>query len=1613
MPSTFTNTINSLRKNSRNDIELGNSFEDLVRLFLENDAIQKEQFSKVWKYSDWAKKHNNYSPNDIGIDLIAKLRNEDDYCAIQCKCYQNDKSISKSDLDSFISASSSSDFPRLMLVDTSSQPLSKNAQSVFENLEKEFTRIQQTELENSLINWSNFISDGKISFNKKKEPLDHQIKAINAVKEGFSDGDRGKLIMACGTGKTFTSLCIAEELTGKSKKVLYMVPSLSLMSQTIREWKNDSKLPFNAFSACSDKKVGKKKSKDDLIEFDLNQLAFPATTDAEKLSQQVRKADASLMTVIFSTYHSIDVISNSQKNHNLDDFDLIICDEAHRTTGVTFTGDEDSNFVKIHSNKNIKGKKRLYMTATPKIYGEKAQKKEEEGEVTLFPMDKEEIFGKTFFYRSFGWAVENNLLSDYKVVVLNMNEQEVSNLIQNQFTEGSELNLDDATKMIGCYKALAKIGLEKDIDTSPITKNLPMQKALAFCQTIKISQFFTEQFSNVINEYNSNESVSSEFKSDLNVEIHHVDGSFNAEKRNEELRWLEEKTNPNNCRILSNAKCLSEGVDVPALDAVLFLHPRKSQIDVVQSVGRVMRKSEGKKIGYVIIPIAVAPGISANKALQDNDRYKVVWQILNALRTHDERLDSTINKIALGEDVSDKIEIIDGTAGYELDSTTAKIEDVHKRSKKKSGTNESTLAKENENTNQETQTQLSFTISELNQAIKAKIVEKCGTRDYWEKWADDIAKIAQAHITRIQSIVFNEGTPQNIAFYEFLEEIKDDLNPQITATDAVEMLAQHIVTRPVFDTLFKGNKFTSENAISRSIEKVLSSIYVYDFKGESKTLTKFYSSVRTRAKGIVTSNGRQKLIFELYERFFKNAFPMLTQRLGIIYTPIEIVDFIINSIEEILKDQFKLSLADEGVHILDPFTGTGTFIARLLQSNLIPSNKIKQKYENEIHANEIVLLACYIAGINIESTYTDIMKNEEYNPFQGLVLTDTFQLFEQDKDMIANLLPDNSQRRTKQKSKKISVILGNPPYSSKQTSANDNAANLKYTNLDKRIESTYAAETTATNKSSLYDSYIRAIRWASDRIGDNGVIGFVTNNGWIEGNSTSGLRKCLSQEFESIYIYSLRGNSRLTKELSKQEGGNVFDVRVGIAITLLVKNSKQTKECQIHFSEIEDYFDKNQKLSLLANYESFKNIIITNKSSIIKPDINNDWINQGDHAFNSFIPLGEKNKSNDSVIFTNYSRGLETSRDAWCYNSSKKRLITNIKKTIDFYNKNLSSNIPPIDLKAISWTRGLKKDFDKKVEKEFNEKNIYQATYRPFDNSKFVYFDRSLNEYVNQLPKFFPTNKHENLILCLSGIGSGEFSCLMTKNIPDLNIFQPSQCFPLYEYKKDIESENLIPGLNPIKSEKKCNISDECHTKFLSKYFPNQLSKKDIFFYVYGILHSKEYLNRFRNNLSKQLPRIPLVDSFELFRIISQSGSKLSEIHINFESVKEYPLTFKEGDLRLLYIENPKEFFKVEKMKFLKNNDKSSIIYNKNLTIENIPSDVYEYKVNGKSALEWIIDRQSIKVDIKTSIINNPNEYAIEVKNDPSYPLKLISKIITVSLETIEILKNLPPLNIN
>lgn len=1580
MPA-FNEVLKKYRSEAYSERDKGTRFERLMQAYLKTDPLYADRFQTVWLWNDFPYK-SDFGGKDVGIDLVAQTESGD-YWAIQCKCFADDAYIDKPAVDSFLATSSRTfddgkTFAQRLWISTTNR-WNSEAEKTIRNQNPPVSRLSLTELENAPVDWTeleNGICGAKAL--KAKYPLKpHQTEALQACHEHFKTADRGRLIMACGTGKTFTSLKIAET-EAQNGRVLFLVPSIALLGQTLREWTAQASEKINPVCVCSDAEITRdsQKNEEDGALSSIVDLALPASTNVRNIVKQLRYAETqSGMTIVFSTYQSIDIVSEAQQQVGFE-FDLIICDEAHRTTGSILTGKEESAFTKIHKNAFIKAKKRLYMTATPRLYRDDVKEKAKKEDILLCSMDDPAIYGEEFYRIGFAESVRQGLLSDYKVLILTLSDKEIPPALQRAISDATkEISTDDATKLMGCINALSKRmlideGLLKQSDPEP------MRRAVAFCQNIKISK----QIANVFNEFKNDyyDSLTPEDRAELvDVCADHIDGGMGAGLRDEKMSWLKNApANGKECRILTNVRCLSEGVDVPTLDAVMFLSARNSQVDVVQSVGRVMRKADGKRYGYIVIPVVVPAGVPAEEALNDNKRFDVVWSVLNALRAHDDRFNAFVNKIELNKKRPNNI-LVGGTAALRIP--------------------EESIAE-----------QLAFQFDGLQNAIYARMVKKVGNRHYWEQWAKDVADIAARHKARISGLVASD-TETRAAFDEFLNGLHKNINPSVTADEALDMLGQHIITRPVFEALFENSSFVKTNPISVSMQRIIDFLDGQAIEKDQKTLEKFYDSVKERVEGVDNAEGRQKIIVELYNTFFKVAMPKTVEKLGIVYTPVEVVDFIVRSVADVLKREFNRSISDENVHILDPFTGTGTFITRLIQSGLIKDKDLKRKYEKELHANEILLLPYYIASVNIESAYP---QEEGYQPFNGICLTDTFQLNESE-ELFSKIFPVNSERVIAQKKAPLRIIIGNPPYSVGQKSANDNAQNLKYPLLDSRIAETYVKNTNATNKNSLYDTYIKAFRWASDRLDpDNGgIIGFVSNGAWLDGNAQDGFRKCLEKEFSSIYVFNLRGNCRTSGELRRKEAGNIFGLgsRTPIAITILVKNPKVKRDkAEIRYHDIGDYLTREQKLEIIKESESIFNPKFT--TGIITPNEHGDWLSQRNDAFNTFIALGDKeNKNNKNTFFAPfYSNGLKTQRDAWCYNFSAEKLAENMQKTISFYQseverwKKSDNNIPiddfiEYDSKKISWTRALKWDLEKAKSYSYDASKIVIGCYRPF-NKQHLFFDRGFNERVYQQPKLFPTENHKNLCICISGLShKGEFNALISNVVPDLGLNAACQCFPLYWYERVEHKQRGFFDTQDSDYVRHDGITDFILEQ--ARQIDFKITKEDIFYYVYGFLHLPAYRETFAADLKKMLPRIPLVENPADFWAFSKAGRDLADLHLNYETVASCP------DVVVSGAEHGK--FHVEKMRFKSKGDKSTIVFNSHITVSNIPLKAYDYVVNGRSAIEWVMERYQIKTDKESGITNDPNDWAIE-HNQPRYILDLLLSVITVSVKSLDIINSLP-----
>lgn len=1565
--ATFDQLVEQIDSNLDKQRDRGTAFEKMVVAYLKNEPTYKQKFSDVWMLSDVPEEYG-IPKKDLGVDIVAR-----DYAgnltAVQAKYYKG--KVGKDTINSFVAEAGKDYYSAGMLV-SSTDEWNRNAEAALENNTKPITRIGLSQLRRANFDWQkfSFAKENNLSDKEEKKLRYYQKDAIANSLKYFKDHDRGKLIMAPGTGKTFTSLKIAEALMkdqGKTNfNILYLVPSIQLLSQTLFNWNSDvsDDIHMTSFSVVSDRKANQKKknSDDDLGAKD---VGFEPTTNVEELMgnyDQVKKLDLSQnMTVVFSTYQSIDVLHKAQEA-GYPEFDLIIADEAHRTTGANKLG-EDSAFTEVHSNKNIKGKLRLYQTATPKIYDQNAKRKAEENSIVVSSMDDKEKYGEEIYRLGFGEAVARGYLTDYKVTVLAVSESYINKDMQKMMAADNQLKVDDIGKIIGVWNAMVK----RNGVTGEIT-GAPMKRAIAFTDTIKHSKIISNEFETVVNEYLDTQSTES-----FSVDVHHVDGGLNALEKEEELDWLaDDSLEDNRARVLSNVRFLTEGIDVPNLDAIIFFSPKKSQVDIVQAVGRIMRRAEGKEYGYIILPIVVADGVDPKDALDNDKKYKQVWQVLNALRSTDERFDAEVNHLDLNKKKDGRINFIGVNSSPDGDVTESEGKEIEQNQKPK-------------------QLELPLNWKEMQNAFYGKVVQKVGDRRYLEDWSKDVADIAKMYIRRINDLIdSNDGA--KIAFDKFLDSLHHNINDSIDRDKAIEMLAQHLITEPIFDALFGDYDFVKNNVVSKSLNEVITTFKLFGFEKEQEQLKPFYDSVKLRASGIDNAAGKQKLIVTLYDKFFSTGFKDTTEQLGIVFTPVEVVDFIVHSVDDALQKYFGKRLSDKGVHILDPFTGTGTFITRTLEylkqqmdEGKITYDDILRKYLHELHANEIVLLSYYIAAINIEAVFDEVNGPDRgYKPFEGIVLTDTFESTERQNSFMDELLGQNNERLKKQQEQPITAIISNPPYSVGQSNVNDNNQNTHYLQLEKRIEQSYVRNSKSALSKGSYDSYIKAFRWATDRIGDQGVIGFVTNGSYLDSNSTDGLRASLYSEFNHLYIFNLRGNARTQGEQRRKEKDNVFGqgTRTPIAISILVKDGSNKHE--IFYHDIGDYLSRKQKLNLIHSVSSLEGLEWKN----LNPDSNNDWINQRDPNYQKYTSIVNDIDS----PFLSHAVGINTARDVWSSGFDKLNVEKNIQKLLDNYNKEVSSHggkgkkSTLRNEKKIKWSVNLDKDFEKGIKINYKPKSFVLWAYRPF-TKKWLYYDKQL---VERPGKYYSSWGKSNIAIFTNGRGSSKgFSCLAVNNVPSFQLLMNGQGFLRYDNEKE-------KGLFTNNS----NIS----TEFMNK---SGLNSNKAFAYIYGLLSSKEYQYKYMNDLKKDLARIPIVKNKDKYIEI---GKQLMSLHLNYEEVAPYEevdITTKE-DID----------YTVQKMKFAKKrnpetnkleNDRSTIIFNDSITISNIPEKAYEYIVNGRSAIEWIMDQYRVKTDKKSGITDDPNDYS----DDPKYIFNLLLRIINVSVQTVDLINQLPKFEVD
>ncbi|EGP5297502.1 DEAD/DEAH box helicase [Enterococcus faecium] len=1567
---TFDDLIQQINQTA-GDIqrERGTLFEKLVLSYLRNEPTYQRLYKKVWTLGDVPAEYG-IPKKDTGVDLVAEQFNGD-LVAIQAKFYQD--KIGKNEINSFVAELGKNYYQHGLIVSTVDD-WNKNARDTIDHNEKGIEIIGLSDLRNSQIDWTkySFERPEAVAVKEPKKLRSYQETALEYALEHFTTKDRGQMIMAPGTGKTFTSLKIAEAFSKKENKqfkVLYLVPSIQLLTQTLRGWNNDTELKITSMAVTSDRDASR--GEDGTEDIKASDIGYPATTSTEKLLknwEDMKKTHQTAdMIVVFSTYQSIDVIGNAQKE-GFPEFDLIISDEAHRTTGAHESSKEASVFSKVHSDIYVQGRKRIYQTATPKIYGESAKKNAKEKSILISSMDDENKYGEVFYRMGFGQAVSHGILTDYKVMVLAVDETAIQKDMQRTLADPENgLNIDDVGRIVGIWNGMMRRnGYKNPVKNSPYD-GAPLERAIAFTRTIADSKKVSQQFEEVVNDY-----IGSELEEEsIHLSMRHADGTMNALQKGEILDWLADPEKPSDeARIVSNVRFLTEGIDVPTLDAVIFLAPKKSQVDIVQAVGRIMRKAEGKDYGYIILPIVIPADETPETILDNNKNYEVVWQVINALRSVDERFEAMVDKLNIAKPKQLKV--------IGVGSAPAKVND---------------LINENPD-NSYTQTKLDLEWDKFEGAIFGKIVQKVGDRKYLENWSADVAKIAQRQIDWIKNKLKDKKDPITIEFKKFISSLQHNINESIDESQAAEMLSQHLITKPIFEALFDEYSFVNSNPVSSAMENIVKELENAGFAKEQENLEPLYESVKMRAEGIERAEDKQKIIITLYDKFFSTAFKSTTERLGIVFTPIEVVDFIVKSVDDVLNAHLGKTLSSENVHIMDPFTGTGTFIVRTLSylKEQLISGKIKKedvirKYSQELHANEIVLLSYYIAAINIESTFDEITgKDLGYTPFEGIVLTDTFESTEVPDTLDDEYFGSNDERLKRQQEVPITAIIGNPPYSARQESENDDNKNISYTNLDEQIREDYAQYTNVRNKNTLYDSLFRAFKWSTNRLKDKGVIAYITNSSFIDSQTTSGIRKDLFEQFNYIYVLNLRGAVRGKSGIdATKEGGNIFDILTGVSINIFIKDGSNTHE--VYYYDIGESLSKNQKLEFLANKGSIQSIDWVKTD----PDANNDWINHRDEDYLNFLPLDSELEG----LFLSKSLGVSTNRDIWVYGFNKKSVIDNTEIMVENFNSEIKrlkdytgDKLTQINQEKdyISWSSGLKSIFKKGNEICLDKSKMRLNLYRPF-TKKWLYYDDKVIERSRNFRKSFGGF---NKVILVPGTGSRrDFSTIITDKIPDLNVLDAgAQGFSRYNN----ENSELLEIDNS-------NMRESVVNKL-------GLSEEEVFYYTYGVLHSPEYRTKYANDLQKALPRIPILQNMEKYVEI---GRQLADLHLNYESVSPYEdviLTFK----------SEKPSYEVNKMKHpkVKNqdgksvNDKSKIIFNDEITLSNIPEKAYGYIVNGKSAVEWIMDQYKVKLDNSSGIVDDPNSYS----EDPKYILNLLLSIITVSMETLELIEKLPSFEI-
>ena len=1551
--TTFDDVLELVREGARTETQKGARFERLMARAL--PLIDPDCARVVPAASLTAEQAARLKipSNDTGIDLIGFTADDPDgqesVIAIQCKCYDANTSVTKSDLDSFLVHGQKRTIKRLLWVDTSWRRFSPNLERHVATIDK-WSRIDLETLGRRRIDWQATLEGAP-----RRDPLTPnavQREAIGKVVDGLERRDRGQCLMACGTGKTLVAQRIAEAMTPGGGRIVVFVPSRALLKQTLEAWQDNQTAEIRLCAVCSDTSVGNEIYSEDLR---LEELDCPVTTRAEEIADAWRAhAARRVRSVTISTYQSSERISEAQAvAGDAGRFDLAIADEAHCTAG---TGADEGPFRLVHYESRIRARKRLYMTATPQIWSANVHRTAKKTERPNFSMDNEARFGPVLYDLPFAEAVRQKLICEITLVVQTTSSRDVlENRVNSDQMARLGIETDTATRMTGVYNAMhSRRALNGEQDDTPV------KRAVFFSNRIRESKRLTADFNALTADIRSREPGLRP------VSVRHVDGTMPMSHRAKEIAWLKEDA-ADETRVLSNAQCLTQGVDVPALDAVVFMKPKKSQLEMVQAVGRATRRphGSGKQRGYAIVPMVIREGEDAEQALRDSPDWKTLIETITALRAHDAAFEIELQQLRYEQDTKGPGEPGGETTGDppppgEPGGTPDPIQ----------GTFD----------------------DELRKAIVAITVNTASSRRFWKNWGQSTANAYKDLRARIAHLYERKGEVREI-IDRLVSDLRGAAHDGIDLGTTIAMLAQHQICRRIFVALFGAERNHKEPPAAVTLQETMDLLEAHGVRDEVSGLEAIYSDVERNVRGLRSPRARQELIRGLYDQFFREAFADEVGRMGIAYTPVALIDYLGRAAERKIR---KLSggtrgLAAAGVHVMDPFAGTGTVLARLMSDlTLMPDAAgLEEKFaRGEFHANEIELLAHYVTCANVEQTIA--ARTGSRRPFRGAVLTNTFENAKRINPMLpydADRIEANRRQRQKQREAPIRVMIGNPPWSVSRDPTESLGA------IRKRIEETYAQASERTLKRNLYDKYVLALRWATDRLRESpsdgsGVIAFVLNNGWLRGDAAQGIRRCMMDEFAEIEIIDLRGDARGRGEVRRAEGATVFEEasRAGVCLFVGTLDPSHAGPARVLYKAVDDGWTLDRKTAFLDTANGGADV----EFEELPIDKNGDWLDRRKAEWEGMVPLGRpesrSGKVRSDAVFTLYSLGLCTANDSHMYADTGQSLRETMPERIDEYNtyarRRDAGTTGTKDRSLVKWHHELAKEAELGNVHKYNDQYVRSAAYRPFIN-RHVYFARHWCARRYQIPNMLPAEHSDNRLICIGGQGDDNgLSLWITDRTPDYHMLGANQVFPEYRFKDGQRLENVTR-----------NTLETVRAAYYDAHDAPTISNSDVFEFVYGRLHDPEYRRRFRNEIRKDVPRITWPETAAEFHRWRTTGAELAGLHLGWEDVEPFPLDEEAAQETL----HDRHHYRPIGPRWLDGDERTRLRLNDRIILGGIPAEAHEWKLAGVSALHGLV--------LSMKRLWDHGQGQIEESGNGRYWVDTIGRAVTVALETIRIVK--------